>query len=109
MLIETPYKNGDVVAVKLTSGEEVIGKLENESAEYIKINKPTVFANTPKGTALVPFMQTMDLATNPSVPLRASSCIAVIKVAKELADVYIEGTSGIRLATPMESALFKGK
>jgi small nuclear ribonucleoprotein (snRNP)-like protein len=30
MLIEAPYKNGDIVTLKLTSGEELIGKLEEE-------------------------------------------------------------------------------
>lgn len=98
MLIETPYKNGDIVAVKLVSGEEVIGRLEAETSDHIKLNKPTVFANTPQGVALVPFMQTMDLGLNPTVPLRAGNCTAVIKVAQELANVYIEGTSGIKLA-----------
>ena len=28
MLIETPYKVGDVITIKLTSGEDLVGKFE---------------------------------------------------------------------------------
>ena len=31
MLIETPYKNGDTVSLKLSSGEEIVGRLEEET------------------------------------------------------------------------------
>ena len=27
MLIETPYKENDIVSIKLSSGEEIVGKL----------------------------------------------------------------------------------
>ena len=34
MLIDTPYKNGDIVSIKLNSGEEVIAKLEEETNSH---------------------------------------------------------------------------
>ena len=40
MLIEVPYKNGDVVTVKMKSGEELVGKLEASDDISIKIAKP---------------------------------------------------------------------
>ena len=33
MLIETPYKVGETVSLKLTSGEEVVARLEEETSE----------------------------------------------------------------------------
>ena len=40
MLIEAPYKIGDVVTFKLTSGEELVGKLTEESDNNVKIKTP---------------------------------------------------------------------
>jgi hypothetical protein len=40
MLIETPYKVGDVITIKLTSGEELVGKFEADDDTKIKVNKP---------------------------------------------------------------------
>ncbi len=42
MIIEAPYKVGDVVSIKLSSGEEMIAKLEEETATHISLNKPLI-------------------------------------------------------------------
>jgi hypothetical protein len=31
MLLETPYKNGDTISLKLSSGEEILGRLDSET------------------------------------------------------------------------------
>ena len=40
MLIEAPYTVGDTVSIKLSSGEEVVARLEAESGDKITVVKP---------------------------------------------------------------------
>jgi len=40
MIIETPYKVGDTVSIKLTSGEEVVARLEEEKDTSFILHKP---------------------------------------------------------------------
>jgi len=40
MLIEAPYKIGDVVSLKLSSGEEILGRLESEDTNNYTLKKP---------------------------------------------------------------------
>jgi len=40
MIIETPYKVGDTVSIKLTSGEEVVARLEEEKDASFILHKP---------------------------------------------------------------------
>ena len=42
MLLETPYKIGDTVSFKLTSGEELVARLEEETDKTFKLHKPMV-------------------------------------------------------------------
>jgi hypothetical protein len=42
MLIEAPYKVGDVVSLKLSSGEEILGRLEAEVENNVTLKKPMV-------------------------------------------------------------------
>ena len=39
MIIETPYKVGDTVSIKLSSGEEMVARLEEEKDDHIVIKK----------------------------------------------------------------------
>ena len=67
MLIETPYKVGDVVTIKLTSGEELVGKFEASDDTQIKINKPLTLVASEKGIGLQQFLFTACLLyTSPS-------------------------------------------
>ena len=40
MIIEKPYEVGDVISIKLTSGEEVIARLEKKGTSSMTIKKP---------------------------------------------------------------------
>ena len=39
MLIEAPYATGDVVSVRLSSGEEIVGKLLDDNEKTIKLKQ----------------------------------------------------------------------
>ena len=61
MLIEVPYKNGDVVTVKMKSGEELVGKLEASDDISIKLAKPLTLVASQQGIGLQPFLFTADI------------------------------------------------
>ena len=53
MLLETPYKIGDTVSFKLSSGEELVGRLESENDKSYTLNKPMVIIAQQQGLGLV--------------------------------------------------------
>ena len=93
MLIETPYKNGDTVSFKLSSGEELVARLEEESGEYFSLKKPMVLVAQTEGLGLAPFM----FSVNPDgkFMLRADTVSCVAKTQEEISKQYTATTSGI--------------
>jgi hypothetical protein len=93
MLIETPYKNGDTVSFKLSSGEEIVARLEEESGEYFSLKKPMVLIAQTEGLGLAPFM----FSVNPDgkFMLRADTVSCVAKTQDEISKQYTATTSGI--------------
>jgi len=93
MLIETPYKNGDVISMKLNSGEEVIAKLEDETETHVKVSKPLMVAATQQGLGLAPFMFTVSQESD--LKLKASNVLVIAKTEKDMASQYIQSTTGL--------------
>lgn len=96
MLIEKPLKNGDVVSMKLSSGEEIISKLEEESPDFYKISKPLMVAATQQGLGLAPYMFTVDPES--MIKINKTSIICTVPTEKDMANQYIQNTTGIKLA-----------
>lgn len=96
MLIETPLKTGDVISMKLSSGEELITKLEEESQESYKISKPLMVIAGQQGLGLAPFMFTVNPES--SVKINKDNVICITSTEKEMASQYIQNTTGIKLA-----------
>jgi len=65
MLIETPYKNGDTISLKLSSGEEVVARLEEERDDTLKLSKPLMLTPTQE-TGRQAQRQTTTLSSNGS-------------------------------------------
>jgi hypothetical protein len=93
MLIETPYKVGDVVTIKLTSGEELVGKFEASDDTQIKINKPLTLFASEKGIGLQQFLFTADMAISYSIKHNAITLVHKTKF--EFAEAYTKQTSSI--------------
>jgi len=93
MLIETPYKNGDTVSFKLSSGEEIVARLEEESGEYFSLKKPMVLIAQKEGLGLAPFM----FSVNPDgkFMLRTDTVSCVAKTQEEISKQYTATTTGI--------------
>ena len=60
MLIEAPHKVGDTISLKLSTGEEVVGRLDAESSESYTVKKPMVLIANEKGLGLAPFMYSVN-------------------------------------------------
>jgi len=93
MLIDTPLKTGDIVSMKLNSGEEIIAKLSEETDLGYKVNKPLMVAATQQGLGLAPFMFTVDQDTDFVIRTQTVSCIA--KTEKDMATQYVQNTTGL--------------
>lgn len=96
MLLEKPRTQGDVITVKLTSGEEVIARLEEETATGVKITKPMMLSMSQQGVGMMPYMFTV----NPNTPIVINySSIAVLSATDEdFAKQYTTSTTGIQMA-----------
>jgi len=105
MLLEKQAKVNDVVAVRLVSGEEIVGRLTSTSDTAIVIAKPLVLGmrqmQNPKsgeietGMAFAPFM--LSLAEEDGITLQASNIVTKIKARQAISDSYIQQTSSIEL------------
>jgi hypothetical protein len=95
MLIEAPYKIGDNVSFKLSSGEEIIGRLEAEDDKGYTLHKPMVLIAGKEGLGLAPFMFSVSPDGKFILKSNAISCVA--KTQTEISKQYTSQTSGIKL------------
>ena len=93
MLIEKSLSSGDLVTVKLVTGEEIIARLEETRDDTYVISRPTMLVPTERGTALVGYLLTADIEQN--VVLERAKVIVITQSKKELEAGYIQATTGI--------------
>ncbi len=96
MLIDRGVTPGEVITLKLTSGEELVAKLIDDQVMHYKLAHPMVIAMSPKGPALMPYLFTVD----PSKEVKISKSAVVVTEAtdKMFADQFIQQTTGIAMA-----------
>lgn len=98
MLIETPYKVGDIVTLKILGGDEVVGRLLEE-AQYSEttgsytINKPHAVMMGQQGFGLAPYVLTA--GPDFKVSFKSDHVVCVVKTFDAVAKEYIKQTSGI--------------
>ena len=95
MLIETPYKVGDNVSFKLSSGEEIIGRLEAEDSKGYTVHRPMVLIAQQTGLGLAPFM--FSVSPDAKFVLQATSVSCIAKTEAEIGKQYTSQTSGIQM------------
>ena len=96
MLIDKGVTAGEVVTIKLTSGEELVAKLVEETNTHYKLARPLVLSMGPKGIGMVPYLFTVH--PDKDVSLNKSTVTVVAASDKEFANQYLQGTTGITLA-----------
>ncbi len=101
MLIQQPIKDGDIIAIKTTAGEELLATLKTMNDNSFIVSKPANVAvaegqNDQVAVDFHPSMFSMDI--NNTVEIIKASVFMVTKPRKELLDAYIQSTSGIKKA-----------
>lgn len=96
MLIDKGVSAGEVITLKLTSGEEIVAKLAEETATHYKLSKPMVIGHGPKGPGLMPYLFTV--SPDKDVRLLKTTVTVVEATDKGFADQFIQSTTGIALS-----------
>jgi hypothetical protein len=96
MLLEKPYKTGDIISLKLVSGEELVAKFVEESDQTIKVWNPLILSMIQGGQfGLAPYMMTVEPRAN--FTLKTTSVVCISKTVEDTANSFVEATSGIKL------------
>lgn len=96
MLIETPYKVGDIVSLKLNSGEELIGRLEAEETNSYTMHKPMALVAGQQGIGLAPFM--FSVSPDAKLKINAITVTCISKTEGDIGKQYTTQTTGIQMA-----------
>jgi|TARA_B110000858_G_C17635340_1_gene395494 hypothetical protein len=94
MLFDKPLKSGEVVTAKLVSGEELIARFEDKTADVLSLSKVVVLAPGQQGIGMVPWLMS---AEPKQVDINISTVLTYAVTQKEIADKYTEMTSSIQL------------
>jgi hypothetical protein len=95
MLIETPYKEGDTVSLKLNSGEELVARLEKEEDTFYLLHKPMALIAQQQGLGLAPFM--FSVAPDSKFKIQKNSVMCILKTVEGLSKEYTAQTTGIQM------------
>jgi hypothetical protein len=95
MLIDKGVCEGEVITLKLTSGEEIVAKLVEDGATYYKLSRPMVIGMGQQGPGLMPYLFTV----SPDKDIKISKVTVTVAEAtdKSFADQFIQSTTGIAL------------
>ena len=96
MLIDKGVTVGEVITLKLTSGEEIVAKLIEETPTHYKLSKPMVIGMGQKGPGLMPYLFTV--APDKEVKLLKTTVTVAEATDKTFADQFITSTTGIQMA-----------
>jgi hypothetical protein len=92
-------KDGDVVTLKMSSGEELIGTYKDDDNVSYTIDRPVTLSVGPKGgPALTPYLMTVTPAATRNLKINKALVVCMANTDKELADQYSSAMSGIQVA-----------
>lgn len=95
MLIDKGVSAGEVITLKLTSGEEIVAKLVEETPTYYKLSRPMVIGMGQQGPGLMPYLFTV--SPEKEVKLLKTTITLAEATDKTFADQFIQSTTGIAL------------
>ena len=95
MLIDKGVAVGEVITLKLTSGEEIVARLVAETDSFYKLSRPMVIGMGQQGPGLMPYLFTV----NPEKEVKLLKITVTVAEAtdKAFADQFIQTTTGIKL------------
>lgn len=104
MLVTSNYKKGDAITIKLSTGEELVARLEKDDIDHLEIVKPTVLTLNPQDgkVMLIPWLMSVDVHNSTPVKVGRNQIVALGIPAKAIADSYIQSTTGIAPASALQ-------
>lgn len=93
--IDKGISAGDVVTLKLTSGEELVARLDKETDTHYRLTKPMVIAMGPNGPGLLPYLFTV--SPDKTVGLSKNTVTVATASDKAFADQYLQSTTNIKM------------
>ena len=96
MLIDKGVAVGEVITLKLTSGEELVAKLSEETDTHYKLHRPMVIGMGQQGPGLMPYLFTV--SPDKEIKLLKTTVTVAEATDKMFADQFIQSTTGIKLA-----------
>ena len=102
MLINTsnvPVAVGDVIAVKLINGEEILARLDAINGDDYVLERPVILALVPLGNGqatvnFAPFMMGLDETTKVTINF-SKMLMRPVEARKDAASQYTKSTTGI--------------
>jgi len=95
MIITKGVAAGEVVTMKLTTGEEVITKLVEIADNNYTIHRPLTLVMSPQGIGLQQWLFTVDPDRN--IKISKDKVLIIEPCIKEMSKQYLAGTSGLTL------------
>jgi hypothetical protein len=95
MIIDKGISTGEVITLKLTSGEELVARLVEDAISFYKISKPFVIGHTPNGPGLMPYLFTV--SPDKDIKLLKTAVTVAEATDKQFADQYLQSTTGISM------------
>ena len=114
MLVTSSYKKNDIIGIKLSTGEEVVARFDKFDSstkdKTLNIVKPTVLTLNPQNgqAMLIPWLMSLDAMSSEPVTVSQEQIVAIYKPAKGIADVYMQGSSGIAMPTNAQTEKLTG-
>jgi hypothetical protein len=96
MIIDKGITAGEVITLKLTSGEELVARLVEDAISFYKVSKPFVIGHTPNGPGLMPYLFTV--SPDKDIKLLKTAVTVAEATDKQFADQYLQSTTGISIA-----------
>jgi hypothetical protein len=96
MLVNKGYAEGDVVSFKFVNGDEVVAKIVEKTDTGFVISKPCTVVPSAKGLMLI---QSLYAAELNNIEVNAMHVMMHAAVIQEMADHYLQTTTGIQTVT----------
>ncbi len=97
MLKENKNLIGKIVSLKLTTAEEVIGKITSETDETFVVNRPLALGPMPDGRAGAGLFPWLLSGKTDDVVVNKTTIIGFSHTTEEVAQKYIESTTNIQI------------
>jgi hypothetical protein len=94
MLVNRGYQAGDIVCFKISTGDEIVARIESETADSFVVDRPCTVVPSQRGIGLMQSLLCGEINNN--IQLNKSHVIMHSAVIKDIENHYIQTTTGIQ-------------